>query len=298
MITLKILPADYQILAIAASPPDQPIHPAEIADLVLPPELDWHREVILFGQVPIWVYGALSATFGLRSTGCPQVPWIGYFAALEKEAVVVWSQVPDKTPGDVIPINLYRSPCPAILIGGPPDSGKSVLSNALRRSLQQHCPQLQVFLHRANWDGEGNWSQEAHNRDLVKRLIREHECRVHEHPQAAELLPAYYAYHASAISNLRETVDLVLVDVGGKTQPEKIPLVAQCTHYIVISRSPQLIEPWHQLCAPMLKLLAVIHSAIEQGITIHCSDHPTSKCPAMSVAASGLMQRTFGRMDA
>lgn len=261
MITLKILPADYQILAVTYLPPNQPIQPHEIADLVLPPQLDLSREVILFGQVPIWVYGAMSDR-------CQKAPWIGYFAALEKEAVVVWSRVPDKAPGDVIAINLYRAPCPAILIGGPPDSGKSVLSSALRRSLQQQCPQLQVFLHRANWDGEGNWSREAHNRDLVKRLIREHERRVHEHPQSAELLPAYFDYHASAIANLREVVDLVLVDVGGKTQSEKLPLVAQCTHYIVISRSPDMIAPWHDLCTPMLKLLAVIHSAIEPCLLI------------------------------
>lgn len=260
MIQLKLLAADYQILAIAPFPADQAIHPSEIANLELLPELDLNREVILFGQVPTWVYGALVDR-------CCSAPWIGCFSALEKEAVVIYSRIPEKVPGDVVPITLNRPLCPAILIGGPPDSGKSVLSNALRLSLIRQQPDLQVFLHRANWDGEGNWSHETSDRDLVKRLVREHERRVHEHPQASELLPAYFNYHAEAIANLREIVDLVLVDVGGKTQPEKSPLLEQCTHYIVISRSPELIDPWHNFCTT-LKPIAAIHSVQEQALQI------------------------------
>lgn len=256
MITLKRLPADYQILAIAADPPKQPIKPHEIAEIDLPIDLDLTREVILFGQVPLWVYGALVAR-------CQTVPWIGCFAALEGEAVVIQSRVPERTPGDVVPIALKQSPCPAILIGGPPNSGKSVLSNALRQSLNQALPQLQIYLHRANWDGEGNWSHEIHNRDLMNRLIREHERRIHEHPQASELLQPYFSYQARAVANLRRLSDLVLVDVGGKIQPEKLPLVQQCTHYIVISRDPTPVQAWHNFCQPALNPLFVVHSVRE-----------------------------------
>jgi CRISPR-associated protein Csx3 len=261
MIKLSLLPADYQILAITSSSPDHPIQPAELSELTLPSNLDLSREIILFGQVPIWIYSALIAL-------CQSAPWIGCFAALEKQAVVVYSRVSSKSPGDVIPLRLHRSACPAILIGGPPDSGKSVLASALRRSFTQHNPDRQVFLHRANWDGEGNWSDEAHNRDLVKRLIREHERRIHEHSEVAELMPAYFNYQAQAVDNLREIVDLVLVDVGGKTQLEKIPLVEQCTHYIVISKFPSLVQSWHDFCAPCLKPLAVIHSIQEQTLSV------------------------------
>lgn len=265
MIKLSLLPADYQILAIAPLPPDHPIQPAELSELTLPPDLDLSREVILFGQVPIWVYSALIAL-------CQSAPWIGCFAALEKQAVVIHSRVSSKSPGDIIPLHLHRSPCPAILVGGPPDSGKSALASALRRSLIQQNPNRQVFLHRANWDGEGNWSDEAHNRDLVKRLIREHERRIHEHPEVSELMPAYFDYHAQAVANLREVVDLVLVDVGGKTQTEKIPLVKQCTHYIVISSIPSLVQSWHDFSGLYLKPVAVIHSTQEQALTVLQTD--------------------------
>lgn len=262
MITLKRLPADYQILAIGSDPPKQPIRPDEIAEISLPPDLDLTREVILFGQVPMWVYGALISR-------CQNVPWIGCFAALEGEAVVVQSRVPERAPGEVVPIALKQSPCPAILIGGPPNSGKSVLSNALRQSLTQAAPQLQIYLHRANWDGEGNWSHEAQNRDLMNRLIREHERRIHEHPQASELLQPYFSYHTRAVRNLRRLADLVLVDVGGKIQPEKLPLLQQCTHYMIISRDPTQIPSWHEFCQPTLQPLSIIHSVRESQQITH-----------------------------
>lgn len=256
MITLKRLPADYQILAIAADPPNQLIKPHEIAEIDLPIDLDLTREVILFGQAPMWVYGALIAR-------CQTVPWIGCFAALEGEAVVVQSRIPERSPGDVVPIALKQSPCPAIFIGGPPNSGKSVFSNALKRGLTQVAPHLQIYLHRANWDGEGNWSHEAHNRDLMNRLIREHERRIHEHPQASELLQPYFSYQTRAVANLRRLADLVLVDVGGKIQPEKLPLLQQCTHYTIISRDPTKVQSWHDFCQPTLHPLAIIHSVRE-----------------------------------
>lgn len=261
MITLKLLDAEYQILTIAASPPNTFVQPADIANFTLPPELDLNREVILFGQMPMWVYGAVIDR-------CRTALWIGCYAALEKQAVVIHSQISTRAPGDVVPITLNRSPCPAILIGGPPDSGKSVLSNALRQSLLQQQPDRQVYLQQANWDGGGNWQHEAANRDLVNYLIREHERRVHEHPQATELLPAYFQYHAGGTANLRELVDLVLVDVGGKIQPEKQPLLEQCTHYIIISRSPDLVQPWHDFCSPTLKPIAVIHSVQEHRMEV------------------------------
>jgi CRISPR-associated protein Csx3 len=254
MLNLRLIPANYQILAIAPDPPDQPIHPQDIAAITLPPDLDWQREIILFGQVPTWVYGALIHQ-------CRTVPWIGCFAALEKQAVVVHSSIPERSPGDRVPIDLKRSPGAAIFIGGPPESGKSVLANALRQSLLRSC-RHQVYLHRASWDGEGNWAYEApeQQQELILQLIREYERRLHEHPDAHQLLQPYFDYHAKATQNLRTLVDLVLVDVGGKVQPEKRPLLAQCTHAILISNSPDRVNEWLDFCRPLGHPLAVIHS--------------------------------------
>ena len=236
------------------------ISPEVLATLALP-ELDWNRGVILFGQIPIWLYGYLVWR-------CQEAPWIACFAARQKEAVVVQSQVLEKAVGDALPVLFNRTPCPAIAIGGPPDSGKSVLSNALRLSLMRQRPTQRVFLHRANWDGEGNWAYESPNRELVTRLTLENEFRLHEHPSKAELLQEYFVYHSKAVANLRDVVDLVLVDVGGMVQSEKIPLVEKCTHYIVVSKDPQVIQQWHDLFGPTAEILAVIHSTWPERLKV------------------------------
>jgi CRISPR-associated protein Csx3 len=256
VIHLKTLAANYQVLEITSIPPNQKIRPEAIAQIELPPDLDLTREVVLFGQMPTWLYGVLI-------DHCRVAPWIACFSAPEGGAIVVHSRVAKPAIGDLIPIALQRPTRPAILIGGPPDSGKSIFSNALRLSLNEKWPEQQIFLQRANWDGEGNWSHESRDRDFAKRLIAEHERRIHEHENAAELIPEYFRYHTRATANLRQLVNLVLVDVGGKVQPEKLPLVKQCTHYIIISKEPRLVQEWHDMCQPHLKPLAVIHSVLE-----------------------------------
>ena len=45
-------------------------------------------------------------------------------------------------------------------------------------------------------------------------------------------------------------------------------LVKQCTHYIIISRLPEAVEAWHELCQPHLQPLAIIHSVRDQKCEI------------------------------
>lgn len=215
----------------------------------------------MFGQAPIWLYGNLTER-------CRSVPWLACYDVRKKVAVIIQSQVPEKAPGDTLSVLLNQTPCPAILIGGPPDSGKSVLANTLRLNLLKKNLNKQVFLHRANWDGQGNWAYETANQELVKRLVRENEFRLHENDLTRHLIPDYYQKNSRDIKNIRELVDLVLVDVGGKPQPEKMLLLEQCTHYIIISKSPEKIGEWHDLCRKKLQPLAVIHSVLEKKIEV------------------------------
>ncbi len=245
--------AGYQLLEMLAVPRSQPVQPADLQTLELPDDLDLSRGVILFGAMPNWVYGALIDR-------CKTAPWLGCYAALEGGVIVIHSQIPNLQPGDRCPIVYNPSPCPAVLIGGPPNSGKSVLSKALLNSLRQARGDRRIYLHRANWDGEGNWTHETNDKALIQRLIVQNERRIHERPDAAQRLQPYFDYHSQAVENLRKLADFVLVDVGGKTQPEKELLVKQCTHYLVISRDPDLVQPWHDFCQPMLKAIAVVHS--------------------------------------
>ncbi|MFB2918450.1 MULTISPECIES: CRISPR-associated protein Csx3 [Aerosakkonema] len=250
---LKTAQGSYQTLAISLVMFQELIKTDVLAQLKLPDELDLSREVILYGIAPTWLYANLVER-------CWQAPWIGCYTAPKNQIVVIQSRISTISIGDAIPVLLNNIPCPAILIGGSPDSGKSVLSNALRFNLMKTGAFKRVFVHRASWDGEGNWVYEVANRDLAKKLIVENEFRLHENPETAKLIPKFFKYHSSAVQNLREVVDLVLVDVGGKPQQEKAPLVAQCTHYIIISKESDEIPKWHELCHPTLQPLTVIHS--------------------------------------
>ncbi|ESA34652.1 crispr-associated csx3 family [Leptolyngbya sp. Heron Island J] len=252
--SLPVGETTYQTLYITLTKPQALISPDSIVPLPLPIELDLSREVVISGQAPLWLQVRLMWC-------CREAPWVGCHAARDNQIVVIHSKVASPTVGDSFPIRLNRRPCPAILISGPPNSGKSVFSNALRRALLTQGQR--VFLHRASWDGEGNWSYESDNPSLVDSLVRHNEFRIHEDPKTAKQIPDFFEKQARTVANLRQLTDCLLVDVGGLPQLEKIPLVKQCSHYIVISRLPSEVEKWHKLCESHLTALAVIHSVLE-----------------------------------
>ncbi len=250
----------YQTLSITQTLPWQPILPAQLATLTLPKSLDLSREIVLYGSLPNWLYGRLVDL-------CRPAPWVGCYNGPAGGIVVIHSRVSAPTVGDLIPIQQNQSPCPAILIGGPPNSGKSVFSNALRMALMKALPDRKTYLHRASWDGEGNWAYEA-DTPMVKQFIQHNEFRIHENAETAKLIPSYYRHHAKVVENLRLLSDCVLIDVGGMPQTEKQPLIEQCTHYIIISRLPEKIEKWHEFCGQRLQPLAVVRSVLEPVQTI------------------------------
>ena len=261
----------YQTLSVVQATPWQPISPAQLATVELPEALDLDREVVLYGALPNWFYGRLVDL-------CGAAPWIGCYNGPAGGIVVVRSRVTVPAVGDLILVKQNQMPCSAIAIVGPPNSGKSVFSNALRQQLIRRMPQCKTYLHRASWDGEGNWAYEA-NTPMVEQFVRHNEFRIHENPETARLIPDYYRHHARVVKNLRRLSDCVLVDMGGLPQPEKQPLLEECTHYIVISRLAEAVEAWHQCCGSMLTSLVVIHSVLEPVQTVE------QKTPFLEVTA-------------
>ncbi len=187
--------------------------------------------------------------------------WLGCFDP-RLGALVVASHQPGVEVGQTLPITL-RNPAtvppnlaPAVMIAGPPDSGKSVLSHALFQALNQSG--IEVFLQRANWDGEGNYLLEIEDwsegdREAFKKANR------------GQLTDRFFSDQAQAILFLRQNKDLVLVDVGGMVHPEKDPVLQACSHFIIISSDPAAVPPWEEFCRDRgnLEPVAILHSVLE-----------------------------------
>lgn len=121
---------------------------------------------------------------------------------------------------------------PAVLLGGPPHAGKSVLFHSLTRELhQRHVPHHAV---RACPDGEGNWFQE----------LGPDEAQVYRFKgEWTE------AFTQGICEDLRHRHLPLLVDMGGRPQAEQIPIFLLCTHSLLLLRAdePQSTAAWREL---------------------------------------------------
>lgn len=243
----------YQCLEIDSSVPK--LEPMTLSELELPASLDLSQGVVLWGSAPIWLYGNLVK----RCLNLDAV-WVGTYDLSTGSVVVVASRCSQMVPGDAFPL-INKSQSSAILIGGPPNSGKSVLCSALDYTLNREAPTKSIHLHRAQWDGEGNWFAEMENRPLAEELSQRARSKGSQR---------FFLYHADAVSNIRGGMELVLVDFGGMPKPEDVVLLHRCTHYIIISSKPEEIAHWHNFCGKRggLKPLAVIHSVRDQQLEV------------------------------
>lgn len=145
---------------------------------------------------------------------------------------------------------LHETPSlPAILIGGPPHSGKTTLTDWLSHAVRaQGYP---VYVLRASPDGEGSWY--ADTPEPLRSTLR---------ARAKNRWTAALAEDLAA-DVTRRSVPL-LVDVGGMVSDEVRRIAANCTHAILIAADPAALAPWHALVdAAGLTLLADLHSVLD-----------------------------------
>ncbi len=137
---------------------------------------------------------------------------------------------------------------PAILIGGPPHAGKSVLLYNLTQALYERGIRHHAI--RACPDGEGNWFQEGnpgtvslirlHNKSTWSDAFRQRICADVEHRK----LP-------------------FLVDMGGYPGAADLPLFHQCTHSLLLLRTdnPDSTQLWQKMTREaQLQPLAQLYS--------------------------------------
>jgi CRISPR-associated protein Csx3 len=111
---------------------------------------------------------------------------------------------------------------PAVLIGGPPHAGKSVLFYSLTRALRQrNIPHHAV---RACPDGEGNWSQEIEQEEV--RLLR-----------------IKGEWSDTFVERIRQDLSRrllpMLIDIGGRPQDSQIDILRNCTHSLLLLREDE-----------------------------------------------------------
>lgn len=112
---------------------------------------------------------------------------------------------------------------PAILIGGPPNAGKSVLFYSLTKTLHERGVRHHAI--RACPDGEGNWYQEIH-RELDPETIR--------------VLRIKKAWSDSFVQGICRDLEgrhlPLLVDMGGRPRENQMRILQACTHSLLLLR--------------------------------------------------------------
>lgn len=155
---------------------------------------------------------------------------------------------------------------PALIIGGPPDSGKSVLTYNLSQRLRQ-----QGILHyvlRANPDGEGDWTNEA-DQALVRQIL------------------APGRWSESFVEHVCRSLDQrhlpLLVDIGGRPQSWQEVIFDHCTHIVLLTPDAASRAEWQARAGRHnLRLLADLRSALQGPNSI------SSTNPILTGEISGL----------
>jgi len=120
------------------------------------------------------------------------------------------------------------NPLPAVAIGGPPNSGKSVLAHSLTRALRERGV-LHYLLRAYPPDCEGDWFQEG-DREAVRHL------RI-KGARSEAWLPLLRRDVA------RRHLPLI-VDVGGLPTPEQEAVLDDCTHGILLTPDRATRRDW------------------------------------------------------
>jgi len=141
---------------------------------------------------------------------------------------------------------------PAVLLGGPPHSGKSVLAYSLTHALREQG--IQHYVLRAAPDGEGDWANEA-DQELV-RIIR----------AKGEFSQDFVRHVCDSLA--RRHMPL-LVDVGGRPTPEQEVVFDYCTHAILLYKDETELEFWQAIAERHnLIVIAILRSDLDAAEAI------------------------------
>lgn len=141
---------------------------------------------------------------------------------------------------------------PAILIGGPPHAGKSVLAQALKKGLRQAGVPFHHFS--ATPDGEGDWFQEAPPE--TGRALRQKGAFTQQ-------------FVAQVCHDIAQRPMPFLIDVGGKPKAWQQQIFDHCTHAILLVKDEESARQWQTMMQQWdVIIIALIDSQLEGQSTL------------------------------
>lgn len=133
---------------------------------------------------------------------------------------------------------------PALVIGGPPHSGKSVLAHILTQKLRER--NVDHYLLRSAPDGEGDWTQWA-SAEVVQEV--RHKGQWSDH------------WTTSMCRDIANRMLPMLVDVGGKLSQTQETILDQCTYGLILTPNPSAQTEWiDRMQRHGLEIIADLHS--------------------------------------
>ncbi len=164
---------------------------------------------------------------------------------------------------------------PAVLIGGPPHAGKSVLTYSLTQALRKR--RIDHFVIRACPDGEGDWSQEI-DQTMVRRV------RI-----PGKWTPEFVQHMCKTLERRHFPL---LVDIGGRPQEWQTILLNRCTHSLLLlhQHDEATAAFWRNLVSTHgLLPVAELYSSLEGPSKID------AETPVIKGTISGLQRNTIAQ---
>ncbi len=164
----------------------------------------------------------------------------------------------------IITDNITKS-LPAILMGGPPNAGKSTLTYNLTRELRRL--EIPHYVFRANPDIEGDWFLQG---DV--ETVRQIQLRVWDYRCWTEIFREFVC------RDLADRYVPLIVDLGGLPRDADKCIFQVCTNSILLLRDEdeEATQTWHRYTTanPNLKPLAELRSQLE-GDSFLTTEEPT-----------------------
>lgn len=229
----------------------------QLKNIKLPKTIDLNQGVIIRGSLPNWLSAYLVFL-------CSSAPWIGCYNVYTG-VVIVHSRDNNFPVGKTFDLTKKNS-CPAIIIGGDPDQGKGVLGQALDKTLKK-LNYRDIHIHRANWDGEGDWLFNMNNRHQALLFSMTNGGK----PEDTE---SFFKEQSILINQSRLNANLLLVDFGGFPKEKDAIVLDHCTHFIILYSNEESLQKWRSFFSynPHLIPLAIIKNSPNPEIKVTQKD--------------------------